>query len=100
MTAAALQSIVDLRRAPTAEKASREWQEALWQHWTTPEQWPGSLDVFEAAAYKRVSHATIRAALGTGRDGKAKLRHQRFGASYRIAKADLDRFGLVQDRAA
>jgi hypothetical protein len=98
MIAPYLKSLDELRRSPLKEKRSRIWQDMLWQHWPTPAQWPGTLDVFEAAAYKRLSEDTIRAAARPGRDRRAKLRHQRFGATYRFAKADLDTYGLVQAR--
>lgn len=98
MIAPLLKPLDVLRRAPLKEKRSREWQEMLWKHWPTPADWPGSLDVYEAAAFKRISEDTIRAASRPGRDGRAKLRHQRFGAAYRYSKSDLDQYGRVEAR--
>lgn len=81
-------------------KRSREFQEALWRKWPTPADWPGTLDIYEAAAYKRIEYKSIWMACQPGRDGKARLEHQRFGNTYRISKAKLDAFGVVKERAA
>lgn len=79
-------------------KSSREWQDAQWRKWPTPAHWPESLDVYEAAAYKRISPSSIIRASEPGRDGKAKLGHQRFGGIRRYSKATLDAFGVVPQR--
>jgi excisionase family DNA binding protein len=79
-------------------KASSAWQEALWQRWTLEENWPAKMDVYEAAAYLRVSPDTIRRAVVVARDGKARLTHQRLGSVYRFRKSDLDAFGSVPGR--
>lgn len=99
MSTQALNSLADLRRAPHAEKCSRDWQEALWAHWPDDAQWPGSLDIYEAAAFRRTHPDTIRRACMPGRDKKARLEHQRLGASYRIRKIKLEAFGRVEERA-
>lgn len=80
-------------------KATAGWQESLWRRWPREECWPVKMDVYEAAAYLRVSPDTIRRAVIVSRDGKAKLGHQRLGSVYRLRKADLDAFGSVPGRA-
>ena len=79
-------------------KASTEWQTALWRRWPRDECWPAEMDVYEAAAYLRVSPDTIRRALVVARDGRARLAHQRLGSIYRIRKSDLDMFGVIPGR--
>ena len=86
-------------KSPRVNRQSREWQESLWRKWATPAEWPGSLDIYEAAAYKRVGYGTIWRACQRGRDGLALLAHQRFGDRYVISKAALDKFGAVAERA-
>jgi hypothetical protein len=81
-------------------KASSAWQDRLWQNWPRDECWPAKMDVYEAAAYLRVSPDTIRRALVVARDGKARLAHQRLGSIYRIRKIDLDLFGVIAGRDA
>lgn len=81
-------------------KASEAWQSELWMRWPREECWPAKLDIYEAAAYLRVSPDTIRRAVVVARDGRARLPHQRLGAVYRIRKSDLDTFGMIQGRAA
>ncbi len=56
------------------------------------------MDVYEAAAYLRVSPDTIRRAVRVARDGKAQLAHQRLGSIYRIRKIDLDAYGVIPGR--
>ncbi|WP_334319087.1 helix-turn-helix domain-containing protein [Termitidicoccus mucosus] len=79
-------------------KATAEWQNELWKRWPREECWPAKMDVYEAAAYLRVSPYTIRRAVTVARDGKARLAHQRLGALYRIRKIDLDAYGAVPGR--
>lgn len=79
-------------------KASEAWQSELWVRWPREECWPAKLDIYEAAAYLRVSPDTIRRAVIVARDGRARLAHQRLGAVYRIRKSDLDTFGAIQGR--
>lgn len=79
-------------------KASATWQEALWKKWPHESDWPGYLDVYESAAFLRVSPDTIRRALVTGRDGRALLPHSRPAGIYRIRKEDLYTFGRVDGR--
>lgn len=86
------------RVAVAKQKATAAWQEELWRRWPREECWPAKLDVYEAAAYLRVSPDTIRRAVVVARDGKAKLAHQRLGSVYRFRKADLDEFGAVPGR--
>lgn len=81
-------------------KASSAWQDRLWQNWPREECWPAKMDIYEAAAYLRVSPDTIRRAVIVARDGKARLAHQRLGSIYRIRKIDLDSFGVIPGRAA
>ena len=82
----------------TKWKSSREFQDALWRKWPAESDWPGRLDVYEAAAYCRVSPDLIRDALTPGRDGRSKLAHKRIGVIFRIRKIDLDNFGQVLGR--
>ncbi len=77
---------------------SEEWQLECWRRWPSPANWPAILDIYEAAAFLRVSHWTLRRAAVTGRDGRAALSHQRIGSAIRFRRADLEKFGLVQDR--
>lgn len=79
-------------------KATAAWQEALWRKWPAVSDWPGVLDVFEAASLLRVSPDTIRRALAVGRDGRARLAHSRPAGIYRILKEDVLRFGRVDGR--
>jgi excisionase family DNA binding protein len=81
-------------------KASQDWQDQLWKNWPPEECWPAKMDIYEAAAYLRVSPDTIRRAVIVARDGKARLAHQRLGSIYRIRKIDLDTFGVVAGRTA
>jgi len=84
---------------PSAKlKASATWQDALWRRWPREDCWPVKMDVYEAAAYLRISPDTIRRAVVIARDGRAKLAHQRLGSVYRFRKADLDAFGAVPGR--
>lgn len=89
---------VDSPRRPSHYKRTAAYADDLWRKWPRTEDWPGSLNLYEAAAYKRVDYKTLWRACQTGRDGKARLAHQRFGTDYRISKAALDRFGLVEQR--
>lgn len=93
-------SLTDLLSAPNADKTTRAWQVELWAIWPTDEQWPGVLDLYEAAAFKRVHPDTLRRQCVTDRQGRAKLKHQRIGSAFRIRKADLQNLGIVQDRSA
>jgi hypothetical protein len=86
------------RGRATKIKSSRRFQEELWQRWPAEADWPGRLNVYEAAAYCRVSPDLIRDALTLGRDGKSRLPHCRIGGIYRIRKADLEVFGQVLGR--
>jgi hypothetical protein len=81
-------------------KMTRAWQAALWALWPAEAQWPGVLDLYEAAAFRRVHPDTIRRLCLPDRHGQAQLQHQRLGASYRIRKASLERVGLVKERSA
>lgn len=83
-----------------AHKQSPAYAAELWAKWPESAQWPGVLDLYEAAAYLRVSYPTLWRACQCGRDGKARLQHQRIGNAYRISRATLDRFGLVPTRQA
>jgi hypothetical protein len=91
--------VVPLWKERQRVRRSSALADELWTRWPKPEDWPGRLDLYEAAAYLRVNHKTVRRACLAGRDGRAALRHQRIGAQYRIAKRDLDTLGLVQGRA-
>lgn len=83
-----------------AFRRSRAYADHLWARWPRAELWPDNLDLCEAAAYKRVDYSTLWHACQTGRDGRAKLAHQRVGTKYIFRKADLDRYGRVEGRAA
>lgn len=93
MSAAAKQSEVH------ALKCSPAWQLAQWAKWPDEAMWPGVMDLYLAAAFCGVCPATIRRACIPGRDGRALLAHQRFGAKYIIRKASLLAFGKVQARS-
>ncbi|MBL9212708.1 MAG: hypothetical protein JNL92_19760, partial [Opitutaceae bacterium] len=55
---------------PSAKlKASATWQDALWRRGPREDCWPAKMDVYEAAAYLRVSPDTIRRAVVIARDG-------------------------------
>lgn len=79
-------------------KATEEWQAGLWQKWPQENLWPVKMDVYEAAAYMRVSPDSIYRDLVQGRDGKAALQHQSVRGGYRIKRVDLDAHGLVKGR--
>lgn len=66
--------------------------------WPDEIAWPAKLDIYEAAAYLRVSPDTIRRHLAVARDGRARLAHQRVGSVYRIRRVDLDAIGAVPGR--
>jgi hypothetical protein len=80
------------------DRNSAEWKDSMWEKWPTSEEWPGTLDLHESAAYKRVSYNVLWHACQVGKDGKAELSHYRFGTAYRINKIDLDAFNLVLGR--
>lgn len=88
------------KKPARVDHTSREFQDALWAKWPTRAHWPASLDLYEAAAYKRVAYLTLWRACQMGKDLRARLKHQRFGTAYRVDKADLDAFGLVKERSA
>ncbi len=79
-------------------KSSDEFQDECWSRWPTDAAWPRVVDVYEAAARLRTSPSSIRREATIGRDGKAKLAHQRLGATYRFRLQDIDNYGLVQAR--
>jgi len=87
-------------RAQTEDqrKSAEEWQLAIWRRWPRHDDWPGKLDLYEFAAYLRVSPSTLRRATETDRADRAHLRHQRIGSAYRIDRRDLDTHGLVDGR--
>jgi hypothetical protein len=82
-------------------KSSQVWQLEQWSRWPRERDWPGTLDLYEAAAFLRVSPRTLSDACKVARtDGKARLAHQRIGAAYRFTKTALQRFGAVEERGA
>lgn len=82
-------------------RMSAAYAEGLWAKWPSPKQWPAVLDLYEAAAYLRVSYNYMWRLCQLGRDGKAQLAHRRIGALYRIARRDLDALGQAfEGRAA
>jgi hypothetical protein len=81
-----------------AFKSSSEWQYGCWKRWPKEDAWPGILDLYEAAARVRMSPDSLRRAAATGRDGRAKLAHQRIGMSYRFSLRDIVNFGLIHAR--
>lgn len=90
-----LRAIVD---PEPADKMSTAWHDWTWRQWTRTGV-PKLLNAYEAAAYLRVNYHTITRACRKGKDGRARLQHQRLGSAYRIQAADLNRFGLVEQRA-
>jgi hypothetical protein len=98
----------DIALTLALSRESKRWQNAvmsslhdhdvLWRKWPRSEDWPGVLNLYEAAAYRRVSYLTIWRLCQKGRDGRARLAHQRIGSVYRISRAALDRFGLTPGR--
>jgi excisionase family DNA binding protein len=76
-------------------KAEQIWQKEKWREWSHESDWPAFLDVYESAAYLRVSHHTIHRAVARDRSGRATLPHQRIGSKIRIRRCDLERFGHV-----
>ncbi len=98
-----MNTLVAIGGVPVTSKLKRTaaYAELLWQRWPRVEDWPGVLDLYEAAAFLRVDYKSIwRACLVARTDGKARLCHQRIGNHYRIARGDLQRFGRVEARAA
>lgn len=79
-------------------RCAEDKQLQYWRKWPRMEDWPDALSVDEAAAFRRISPDFIRRSLKADRSGRAALRHQRFGAVYRISKEDLLGFGLVEAR--
>jgi hypothetical protein len=86
------------RNRATREKSRVTWQEAQWARFPSEKDWPARMDVYLAAAYCRINPDTLRRAMTVGRDGRALLAHQRFGAAYRIRKEDLDAYGRIHGR--
>lgn len=94
-------TLLETHQATAKHKRSAAYAAELWKQWPRKQDWPAVLDLYEAAAYRRVEYKTIWRACRVGKtDGKSALRHQRFGAAYRIDKDDLERFGRVEGRAA
>lgn len=92
--------LADLLGATNEAKASHAWQASLWALWPTEAHWPGIMDIYEAAAFRRVHPDTIRRACLPDRAKAARLEHQRIGSAYRIRKASLQKLGLVPERSA
>lgn len=95
-----MSAVLELPETVKVDRRSKAYQLACWAKWPTEAAWPGSLDLYEAAAYKRLDYATLWRACQPGRDNKARLAHQRFGSTYRISKRALDAFGRVEERGA
>lgn len=76
-------------------RSCRDWQDKLWSKWPRKELWPAVLDLYEVAAYYRVHPATIRRAVVTNRQGRAKLPHRRIGSMYRFDRDEVDAYGRV-----
>lgn len=98
-----MNALVQLAEAPMTARCKRSsaFAEMLWRKWPRADDWPGVLDLYEAAAFLRVDYKSIwRACKVAKSDGKARLRHQRIGNSYRLDKADVAGFGRVEARAA
>jgi hypothetical protein len=87
-------------RASHLLKCSAAWQLEQWARWPLEEQWPGVLDLYEAAAYRRIHPDTVARACRPDRAGKAALAHQRVGSKYRITRRSLDAWGAVKAREA
>lgn len=85
-------------KSANAYRSSDEFRDACWSRWPTDAAWPRVLDVYEAAARLRTSPDSIRREATIGRDGKAKLAHQRIRAAYRFRLQDIDNYGQVQAR--
>jgi hypothetical protein len=82
------------------EKCAEAWQLAQWKKWPTEANWPGVMDLYQAAAFRLVHPSTIRRACQPDRNGNAELAHQRFGSAYRITKRSLESFRAVKSREA
>ena len=82
-----------------ATKSSRAWQNELWRQRPRYSDWTGSLDVYESAAYLRISPKFIRQRLCIVTDENhgifAEIPHLRVGAVWRIKKEHLEQFGAV-----
>lgn len=92
--------LAELLAASNETKATRAWQVALWACWPTEAHWPGVMDIYEAAAFRRVHPDSIRRACTPDRQRRARLAHQRIGAAYRIRKTALEGLGAVAERSA
>lgn len=77
-------------------KRSAAYAEDLWKKWPRAEDWPARLTIDEAAAYLRLHPYTVRRACTPDRSGRAALKHQRIGMTFRITRDALDQFGVVQ----
>lgn len=79
----------------TLNPASVEWQDAMWRRWPRAADWPDVLSVYESAAYLRISYDSMRRGIAKDRAGFSAVKHQEFGRSARIRKADLDQWNVV-----
>ncbi|MFA6289973.1 MAG: helix-turn-helix domain-containing protein [Opitutaceae bacterium] len=82
----------------TDQRETTNFCDECWRLWPRADDWPAYLDAFEAAAYLRVSYWTILRLSRQGRDGLAKLGHQRIGTAYRFRRSTLDNYGQVPGR--
>jgi hypothetical protein len=76
--------------APKNRESRELYQNELWIRWPREKDWPGYLDVNEAAAFLRISPKSVRGRLdtvtGLGRSKPPDLPHNHLGRIYRIRK--------------
>ncbi len=96
-----MSQLAELQAETGRSRRSPEFAARCWQRWPQEADWPGVLDLYEAAAFLRVDYKSIwRACQPSRTDGLARLAHQRIGNTYRIHRTDLARLGRVEARAA
>lgn len=82
-------------RMKTREKARTNY----WSVWRTADDWPHWLTVREGASYLGISADLLRDLILPGRDGRAEISSKKIGSIYRVAKIELDRYGITMARS-